>query len=66
MVHCEYQKVKGYNFQIKLYICLSMNIVIVLTNSVDPDEILRFEKFHLDLHCLQKYAFRSYLYTKGW
>ena len=29
-------------------------------HSVDPDEMQHFVAFHLGLHCLPKYAFRSY------
>ena len=45
---------------------LSLNIVLVLTNSADPDEMQHSAAFHLGLHCLQKYPFRGFLYTKGW
>ena len=44
---------------------LSLMIVFVLANSVDPDEMLHYAAFHLGLHCLPKYAFRSHQYTKG-
>ena len=33
-----------------------------LKNSVDPDEMLHNAAFHLRLHCLQKYLFRSIVY----
>ena len=36
-----------------------------LTNSVDPDEMPHYAAFHLGLHCLPKYPFRGFLYTKG-
>ena len=41
-----------------------MSIVVVkvfngLANSVDPDEIARYELSLLDLHCLQKYSYLS-------
>ena len=39
---------------------LSLKIVFVLANSVDPDEMLHYAAFHLDLHCLSQYAFRSH------
>ena len=29
-----------------------LKIIFTLTNSVDPDEMLHYEAFHLDLHCL--------------
>ena len=46
-----------YNFQIKLY-SLSLKIISVIPNSVDPDEIRHNMAFHLSFHCLPKYAFR--------
>ena len=30
-----------------------------MTNSVDLDLTVRYEPFHLDLRCLQRYLFRS-------
>ena len=45
---------------------LSLRIVVShLTNSVDPDEMLRYASFHLALHCLSKYLFSGFQYTKG-
>ena len=34
---------------------LSLKIVLVLANSVDPDEMWHDGAFHLGLHCLLKY-----------
>ena len=59
MVPCIYSGVTGYNFQIKLYFFL-LTIAFVLVNSVDSDEMLHDAAFHLDLHCLLNYAFRSH------
>ena len=60
MVHyVEYQGLTGYYFQIKLYF-LSRKIVFVLANSVNPDEMPHYAAFHLGLHCLPKYSFRSH------
>ena len=42
-----------------------MMIVIILANSVGPDEMQRFAEFHLGLHCLPKYPFRGFQFTKG-
>ena len=39
---------------------LSLKIDFVLANSADPDEMSCSEAFHLSLHCLQKYLFRSF------
>ena len=36
---------------------LSVKIIFVLANSVDPGEIPHCAAFHLGLHCLQKYIF---------
>ena len=47
-----------YNFQLRLYY-LSLKIISVTANSVDPDELWHNMAFHLGLHCLPKYAFRS-------
>ena len=35
---------------------LSLDIDVFLANSADPNEVLHYAPFHLDL-CLQKYAF---------
>ena len=42
-----------------------MQIIFVLANIVDTDEMPLYAAFHLGLHCLQKYTFRSHLYAKG-
>ena len=46
-----------------VFFCLK--IFFTFTNSVDPDEMQHYAAFHLSLHCLQKYSFRGFLYTKG-
>ena len=38
---------------------LSLKIDFVLANSADPDEMPHYVAFHLGLHCLSKYWFRS-------
>ena len=50
--------ITGYN--LKNIIFLSQKIDFVLANSWDPDEMLLIAAFHLGLHWLQKYAFRSH------
>ena len=35
---------------------LSLWIILVFTNSVDPDKMSHYTAFHLGLHCLQKYV----------
>ena len=42
-----------------------MKIVLILANSADPDEMQDDAAFHLGVHCLQKYLFRSFQNTKG-
>ena len=37
----------------------------ILTNSADTDEMLHSLASHLDLHCLLKYPFKGFPYTKG-
>ena len=45
---------------------ISLKIVFVLTNRVDPDEMPLGAAFHQGLHCLPKCAIRSHWYTKGY
>ena len=42
-----------------------LEIFLTLTNSVDPDEMPHYGAFHLGLHCLLKYPFKGFPYTKG-
>ena len=44
---------------------LFLRIVFTLTNSVDHDEMPLNAAFHLDIHYLSKYSFRSFQFTKG-
>ena len=44
---------------------LSLKIVLIIANSVDSDEMQHNAAFHLGLHCLPKYLFRGFQYTKG-
>ena len=46
-------------------VCLSMKVVSILANSADPDERQHNAAFHLSPHCLPKYPFRGFQYTKG-
>ena len=43
---------------------LSLKVVLIFLNSADPDEMQHYAEFHLCLHCLQKYPFRVFQYTK--
>ena len=45
---------------------MSLKVVLTLANSVNPDEMQHYAAFHLGLHCLPKYLFRSFQYSKGW
>ena len=36
-----------------------------LANSADPDEMQHNAAFHQGLHCLPKYPFKVFPYTKG-
>ena len=57
--------VSGYNFQ-EIYCIFRLKILFTLiTNSVDPDEVLYYATFHLGLQCLPKYPFRGFQFTKG-
>ena len=49
----------GYNFQIK-NVFLSWKLVFGLASSVDLDEMSHYAAFHLGLHGLPKYTFRSH------
>ena len=37
----------------------------ILVNSAYPDEMQHHAVFHLGLHCLPKYPFQGFQYTKG-
>ena len=45
-------------------IFLSSKVVLILANSADPDEMQHYAAFHLGFHCLPKYPFRVFQYTK--
>ena len=49
-----------------MYIFLSLKVVFVLANSVDTDEMKQYAALHLDIHCLSKYPFKGFQYTKGY
>ena len=44
---------------------LSLKVIVISTNSADPDEIQHYAAFHLGLHCLLKYPSRGFQHTKG-
>ena len=41
-------------------VIISLKIVSVIANSVDHNEMLDYDAFHLGLQCLPKNAFRSH------
>ena len=43
----------------------SLNMVLVLANSVDTNEMLHHAVLHLGLHLLSRYSFTSYQYSNG-
>ena len=45
--------VTGYNFQIKLFVFLSLKIVFVLSNSADPTEMLHYSRVFTVYHILK-------------
>ena len=45
-------------------VLLSLKVVLILANRADPDEMQHYAAFHLGFHCLPKYQFRSFQYTK--
>ena len=49
-----------------MYIFLSLKVVFVLANSVDTDKMKQYAAFHRDIHCLSKYPFKGFQYTKGY
>ena len=58
MAHCVNRGVIGYDFQIRI-VFYSLNIVIFLANSVDPDTMPHNVAFYQGLHCLLKYGYGS-------
>ena len=64
MAHSAYQGVTGYNLNLR-YTSFNKLFVFILANSTDSDEMLHSAAFHLGLHCLPKYLFWGFQYTKG-
>ena len=60
-----YFKGSQVEFFLNYSVFLSLKVVLILANSVDPDEMQHYAAFHLGLHCLPKYPFRGFQYTKG-
>ena len=49
----------------KKIVFLSLKIVFVLANSIDPGKIPHDVPFIQGLNCLHKYEYRSHLYTES-
>ena len=39
---------------LKYDVFLSLQVVLILANSADPDEMQHYAAFHLSLHCLSE------------
>ena len=44
---------------ILLNLRLKVVLILILTNTADPDEMQHYATFHLGIHCLPKCAFRG-------
>ena len=57
---------KGHRYHFLNYdVFLFLKVVLILENSANSDEMQHNAAFHLGLHCLPKYPFGSFPYTKG-
>ena len=63
IVHYKY--FKGSQVRITQLWCISVPEDCLYLNSVDPDEMTYYAAFNLGLHCLSKFLFRGFQYTKG-
>ena len=58
--------VKGSQVEISNYdVFLSLHVVLILSNSADPDEMHHNAACNLGLHCLPEYQFRGFPVYKG-
>ena len=60
IVYFKRSQVEFWNYEV----LLSLKVVFILANTADPDEMQHNAAFHLGLHCLLKYQFRGFQYTK--
>ena len=51
-------------FKKKHIVFFCLKVFFTFINSVDPVEMQQFAIFHLGLHCLQRYLFRSFPNTQ--
>ena len=50
-----------------LCLLMSLYVALSLANNAGPDEMQHYNAaFHLGLHCLPKYLFMGFRYTKGY
>ena len=61
--HCVLSGVTGRILNYDVF--LSINVVLILANSYNPDEMPHYAAFHLGLHCLPKYLFRGFPSAKA-
>ena len=65
-IHCPLCTLRGHRYNFLNYdVFLSLEAVLILANSADPDKMQHYAAFHLGLHCLSKYLFRGFQHTKG-
>ena len=58
--------IKGsYVAYLNFNVVLSLKVILIVANSAVPDEMQHYAAFHLGLHCMPKYPFRGFQYTKG-
>ena len=56
---------EGYFTCLHVILCCIPEGYFNLANIEEPDEIQHYAAFHLGIHCLTKYPFSGFLYTKG-
>ena len=61
-MHFKGSQVEFSNIQIVFW---SLKVALILANSADPGEMQQYAAFHLGVHCLPKYPFSCFQYTKG-
>ena len=64
IIHYIFKGVTGRTFP-NDYELQSSEMVFTIANIAGPDEMPHIAAFHLGLHCLPKYLFRGFQYTKG-
>ena len=65
---CSFTEIEMKNYYNVGYLTLyaQMDSSYFSLSIADPDEMPHYAIFHLGLHCLPKYPFRSNQYTKGY